>query len=689
MKENGYDFEPVFDGNIHRFKVGNRSDKSGWFVGHKIQVNDKKDCHLIIYGDFSKNETLQWKSSGRFSESEKIKRDGEIKRITDEFEKNKKIRQEQASELAKQEWEKAEYINGVLPKYFENKKLTKNFNLKTKDESVIIPVYENFDGRITSYQTIAPDGQKLFVKDGAIKGNFHYIIGNSDKILVCEGFATGASLFEVTGHTVVVSFFASNLMPVCEKLLQNHKSSQILICADNDHLRTANVGVSAAEEVSKKLGIKFIYPEFPDGSTGTDFNDLMISDGKTAVLKYFEDTTKVKKSLQTIWADLDLTVDVGPAPNYLTNVVENLDNVVKILSCHELFKNKIWYDEFKGQILTNSFGKTREWVDADDYSVTQIIQSQFGLKTISDYVVRKACMLVASKDTRNEPQIWIKSLKWDGEERIAEFFHNSMGSDANLYTQCASRNFWVSLTARILRPGCKVDNMVILEGAQGAMKSTALRVIAGHDWFAEVSQDPNSKDFYLNILGKSLIEISELESFSKADTLAIKRVVSCQVDRYRVPHDKYAKDNPRKCIFVGTTNDTEYLKDATGNRRFWPIEVSKINIPYIEKYREQLYAEAAYCFMSGQKWWEMPEDETKSVAGNKVQQDAWHDKVKDYLLGKDEVKIYDIAASCLEIKASQMDRRVTLRLAGILKILGWKSECVKEDGRVRRAWQKK
>jgi len=187
----------------------------------------------------------------------------------------------------------------------------------------------------------------------------------------------------------------------------------------------------------------------------------------------------------------------------------------------------------------------------------------------------------------------------------------------------------IGAVARVMQPGCKMDNMLVLEGPQGSLKSSALATLGG-PWYAEVNESVQSKDFHMALQGKMIIEIAELDSFSKAETTRIKQVITCQSDRYRKPYGHFAEDHPRTCVFVGSTNEDQYLSDHTGGRRFWPVACGKINIKYLEKNRDQLFAEAVREYEVGTPWWAIPENEARAAQDKRRRVDPWEDTVQDY-----------------------------------------------------------
>jgi predicted P-loop ATPase len=374
-------------------------------------------------------------------------------------------------------------------------------------------------------------------------------------------------------------------------------------------------------------------------------------------------------TLEAKWDETGLQLNTTGTP------VANMDNAVRVLERWPDFKDAFWYDEFSNRVYTTWDCEEKEWDDHDTLRLTLFLQRDFGIRLLKDTAANAAMILMAKKNTINAPRQWMESLTWDGRPRILSFFTNALGADASEYTESASMNFWISLAARIFQPGCKADNMVILEGMQGIQKSSALFEIGG-DWFAESGTSITDKDFFQQLPGKMLIEIAELDSFSKADHKRIKGVLSRRVDRYRPSYGRHSMDFLRQCIFVGSTNEHKYLEDATGGRRFFPIRCGKIDLEMIKRDRDQLFAEAVARFKSGETWWEMPEQETKAIQESRREKDEWESLISNHmsLQTSSFITMSDIARDALGLKPERLDKPTQRRIAQAIRGAGWASD---------------
>jgi predicted P-loop ATPase len=247
--------------------------------------------------------------------------------------------------------------------------------------------------------------------------------------------------------------------------------------------------------------------------------------------------------------------------------------------------------------------------------------------------VYDAVRVLAEKRIVNPPRDWLEGIRWDGVRRVNGWLVKYLGASPSDYVTSVGRWMLVSAVARIIRPGCKVDTMLVLEGPQGLKKSTSMRVLFSDRWFSDTPLDLNSKDRFVGLRHNWCHEFAELDAFGRADIARIKSFLSSQTDDFRPPYGKSNVRVERRCIFVGTVNDSEYLRDPTGNRRFWPVRCGKIDIPALESDREQLMAEAREMFLSGERWW--PEgaevEACEKAQSERTANDVWFPLIGTYV----------------------------------------------------------
>jgi putative DNA primase/helicase len=365
-------------------------------------------------------------------------------------------------------------------------------------------------------------------------------------------------------------------------------------------------------------------------------------------------------------------------------------NIKRVILLDPQIEKTIWFDEFMDRVMTVwGGGKPREWSDVDDINLQIYLQESLCMPKLGKSAVQDAVISAAHTDTRNEAKAYIESVQWDGVERLGSFMHQIFGAEDNEYTRAAGQNFWISMVARVMRPGCKVDTMIVLEGIQGAGKSRALSMIGGQ-WFAEANQSPTDKDFYLNLAGKMLIEIGEMDAFNRSEVTKVKQVITCQTDRYRAPYERRAADHPRRCVFAGTTNRDDWNKDETGARRFWPVYCTAINHTMLMDNRDQYFAEAAAKLNQGANWWDMPEDATKQQQEARRDSDELESVLADWLLGKSEITVHSIMADLMQVPLERQDKSLQMRIAKALRALKWHKPAapVWRGGKTTRVWVK-
>lgn len=364
-----------------------------------------------------------------------------------------------------------------------------------------------------------------------------------------------------------------------------------------------------------------------------------------------------------------------------------LSNAVKVLEHDKTLMGTIWYDEFLDRILTGT--PAREWSDADDLNLTVDLQDRVGLATIPSRIIADAVIQYAKRRPRHAVREWLEARVWDGEPRVDHAFEDHWGIDCGEWQPCdyvraISRNFFVGLVARIMQPGCQLDTMVVFEGAQGIGKTSALRILGG-DWYALNYEPVGSKDFLQALRGKWLIEIGELDAFSKAEVTRVKSTLTNTVDSYRASYGRRNQSYPRQSMFAGTTNADTWGTDETGLRRFWPLRCGEINAQTIAEAREQLFAEAVHLYRAGYQWWHTPAT-TEAIQASRQIDHAWSEIILPMLALQTETTMNTVLAGILKLDNAQMTPEAQRTIGKILTRAGWCKRPARREGKLGKVW---
>jgi predicted P-loop ATPase len=316
----------------------------------------------------------------------------------------------------------------------------------------------------------------------------------------------------------------------------------------------------------------------------------------------------------------------------------------------------------------------RPVTDADVSALQEKLQ-HLGLRRISAEVVHQAVALRAAERAFHPVRDYLDSLAWDGVPRLDAWLHHYLGAEDTPYTRAIGRMFLIAMIARIYRPGCKMDYMLVLEGEQGILKSRACAILGG-DYYSDNLNDIRHRDSAQHLRGKWLIEIGELSALDRADATALKAFITRDVERYRPPYGRAEVIEPRQCVFVGTTNQSAYLRDATGGRRFWPVRVTRVALDELARDRGQLLAEAVRAFQAGEPWWPSRDFEAEYVQPEQAaryEADAWEEAITQWLASspRSRTTVLEVARQALSMETQRLGTADQRRIGAALERLGW------------------
>lgn len=317
--------------------------------------------------------------------------------------------------------------------------------------------------------------------------------------------------------------------------------------------------------------------------------------------------------------------------------------------------------------------------------ISQTYAVEFSLQTVWE-----AVQTLANRNRYDGLSDYLKGLQWDGRERLSTWLVEHAGAEDTPYVRGVSRLTCLGAVARALEPGVKFDYMCILEGTQGIGKSEFLAaLVPKEEWYTDLDVDVTNrlKEAVAEIQGRWIVEMGELSAMKRSGIYSFKRFITRRNDNIRLAYRYDVESYPRRCIFIGTTNEAQYLEDLTGNRRFWPVRCSdEFDISGLRRNRNQLWAEAVQAYYDGEQFY--PDKAFEKLCMGEQEhrrtKPAWEDPIYRYLEDKDQVTIEEICSELLYLNYSDLRHDQTILIAKLICAQGFKHRRFRIDG--KRTW---
>lgn len=616
------------------------------------------------------------------------------------------------------------YRSAVNHVYLERKNIAVHgVKIREKTGEILIPIFQN-DGLPWSLQRITHNGDKWFFTGGMVDGGYYPLATKDDSrdvLIIVEGFATGATIRAVLPEIpVIVAFNAGNLKKVALSFRHKYPLAKIVIAADDDRFtRNAkglpwNPGVEKAREAAVSVKGFVLIPEFPDGDTGTDWNDYVNTRGDSQLREKFSlllssglgsdsggvptpTTIRPPLTVEGDWRDKLICNKDGVL------VRGSLRNAMLFLQNHPKFAGIFRLNDFQKDIFVT---KCPPWSDEATFRVhrmedNDITRCAAELEVVGASIpvnnVVRAISTSAEEAKFHPARDFFDSLVWDGISRLDTWLLEYLGAeeDSPEYLEFAGKKWLTAAVKRIYEPGCKFDHVLVIEGAQGGGKSTLLREMATFGDEAYFTDNVKVADIgkdntIIMLQGSIIVELAELAGFNKKDDEEIKGWITVREDRCRRPYDKTVSYFPRQFVLAATTNNYEYLKDPSGNRRYWPVKAGVLNVQGIQRDRLQLWAEAVMLYKSG--FYVGPTESEQALAREaqekRLSMDAWEEDVLIALRKIDTFagfKTRDLMDK-MGLTIKDRDDRAARRVSGILRAHGYELKAKWENGKTQKLW---
>lgn len=563
-------------------------------------------------------------------------------------------------------------------------------------DALLIPIMDAKNGKVISLQGILlnSDGgiDKRYLKHGRKRGGFH-MIGTPPEagqpLVFCEGYATGATIHELTGWCVIVTFDAPNLPFVAEIMREKFPQAAFIIAGDNDQFTTkqdgtpVNPGLEYGQRAAQVASGFLIVPKFADlAGEPTDWNDLAAREGE-AVVRAQLLANPITSRPDTTGGDVVPATPANDNVDYFTPLPD-VNNKGKPLATIENLAEII--DRLGVTARYNVIAKDTEIIipgetflsDTKRGSALARIKSQcmrFGMPTepLGEYL-----LYLADKQCFNPVQTWIDSKPWDGVSRfqaLLDTVETRFDFDRDLFAMLM-RRWFISAAAAALKPaGFWSKGVLVFQGAQSLGKTSWFRALLP-DWLRDLIKvgaliDPSNKDTIISAVAHWLVELGELDgTFNKADIARLKGFISQDVDQFRRPYAKVEEAFQRRTVFFASVNPEQFLADSTGNSRWWTVPVVGLNTTH-EIDMQQLWAEVATWFRAGERWWlDRDEEQQLESANAKHQQaDPVEERLQSRLDWKAPAAMWTWATATEVLIAVGIERPTKAEAAGVGRMM--------------------
>lgn len=555
----------------------------------------------------------------------------------------------QAAARAAELWATGVPVEGSDHPYLERKGVL-SFGLsygkwRNGDDALLVPL-RNIDGHLTTLQgifaNVSPDlgRDRDYLPGGQKRGSFHLIGGKpsgSTPIVVCEGYATGASIHMATGWFAAVAFDAGNMTSVARAMRSMFPLSTLVIAADNDQWnQDGNDGIHHARQAASAASAILAVPSFAtlEGKP-TDFNDLHALQGLDAVREQMLSVIPSKESGHVL--GLESSVNPFEFPMLSDrmqplNVYQNLDWMLG------QYGIEYRYNVISKEVEVKIPGVEYPLENAANCSIA-LITSLCGQNRMPKSEMLGFIKLVASDRRFNPVADFILAKPWDGISRMGDLcdtLQTVEGYSRDLLALMVRRWMISAVAAALLPSGFKSKGVLVLQGPQSIGKTAWIKALVPDEQRHLVKEgaiiDPANKDSVSSAIGHWIVELGELDgTLRKTDIARLKGFISNDTDMLRKPYDASETKYQRRTVFFASVNPADFLTDETGNVRWWTVPVTSVDYSHSID-TQQLWAEVATFFRAGERWWLERSEEADLEAVNAEHQSI--DPISELILSR-------------------------------------------------------